>query len=185
VGETIPDETSVALGAAWGGNWERVGYTDAPLTLIYESEEADIAVEEHLAPVKRRRISENLTAETVLAELTAEYLQLGAGDQDAVSTTAAGASQKGYEETGLGDEPIISEKSWGFECRHIDASGNEHPLRVFIHIGTGTLNGELTFSQKAEDKAGIPIQVKALVDPTQSVGQRLCLFQRVTAPATS
>jgi len=44
VGEANPDETTVAYGAAWGGNWVRVGYTKAPLTMAYESEEADVAV---------------------------------------------------------------------------------------------------------------------------------------------
>ena len=33
-GETVPDETSVAVGAAWGGNWARVGYTKEPLALF-------------------------------------------------------------------------------------------------------------------------------------------------------
>lgn len=184
-GETRPDETTVAYGAAWGGNWARVGYTKAPLTLAYASEEAEIEVEEELAPVKRRRIKETLTLETVLAELTAGYLQMAASNQDTVTTTAPGASQKGYEETGLGGKSVLTEKAWGFECMHIDASGNEQPIRVFVHIGTATINGNLEFSKKGSDYPGIPIQIKALADTSQSAGQKLCLFQRVTANASS
>lgn len=184
-GESNPDETSVAFGGDWGGNWARVGYTKAPLTLAYESEESDINVEEELAPVKRRRIAENLMVETVLAELTAAYLTLAGGNQDTVSTTGAGASQDGYEEVGLGGTSIIAEYKWGFEWLHVDGSGNSQPARMFIHSATAMINGQLEFSKKADDYPGIPIQLKALSDTSQSAGQKLCLFQRVTAEATS
>ena len=176
-GETIPDETTIGYGTAWGGNWARVGYTKAPLTLAYTSEEVEIEVEEELAAVKRRRIREALTLETVLAELIAGSLQLAASNQDTVTTTAAGASQVGYEETGLGGESVLTEKTWGIECLHIDSSGNEHPLRIFVHIGTAMVNGNLEFSAKGSDYPGIPIQIKALADTSQSEGQKLCLFQ--------
>lgn len=185
VGEANPDETTVAYGAAWGGNWERMGFTKAPLTMAYESEEFDIEVEEELAPVKRRRVKENLTLETVLAELMAEYLQLAASNQDSVTEVAAGASQDGYEETGLGGESILTEKKWGFEWLHVDADGNEQPARIFLHKGTATVNGSLEYSKKSTDYPGVPIQVKGLADTSQSVGQKLILWQRVTAEKTS
>lgn len=179
-GENRPDETSVAYGGSWGGNWARVGYTKQQLTLAYESEETDIEVEEVLAPVKRFRISESLTIETVLAELTAAYLQLAASNQDTVTETSQGAEQDAYEETGLGGEVILTEKAWGFEGLYIDADGNEQPVRIFVHKGTARVNGELEFSQKADGYPGIPIQIKALADTTQSTGQELLLWQRVT-----
>jgi hypothetical protein len=185
VAEASPDESSVAFGGAWGGNWVRVGYTKAPLTLAYESEEADINVEEELAPVKRFRIGENLTVETVLAEFTAEYLQKAAGNQDTISETAAGASQDAYEETGLGGDSTITERKWGFEARFIETDGTAQPIRFFVHIATAMINGNLEFSSKADDYPGIPIQIKALTDESQSAGQKLVLFQRVTAEATS
>lgn len=179
-GESKPDESSVAYGGSWGGNWARVGYTKQQLTLAYESEETDIEVEEVLAPVKRFRISESLTVETVLAELTAAYLQLAASNQDTVTETPQGTDQDAYEETGLGGEVILTEKAWGFEGLYIDADGNEQPVRIFVHKGTARVNGELEFSQKADGYPGIPIQIKALADTTQSTGQELLLWQRVT-----
>jgi len=184
-GESKPDETSVAYGGDWGGNWERVGYTKEPLKMKYDSEEAEVEVEEELAAVKRYRNKEGVTLETVLAELTAEYLQLAASNQDTVDETAAGGSQKPYEETGLGGEAILTEKAWGFEGLYVDSSGNEEPIRVFVHKGTAMINGELEFSQKTDDYVGIPIQIKALSDTTQSAGQRLVLMQRVTGEASS
>ena len=184
VGESIPDETSVGYGAAWGGNWETFGYTKEALTAAYESEEADINTEEELAPVKRVRIGENLTLETVLGELTAAYLQVAAANQDSVSKTVAGGAQKAYEETGLGGEVTLTEYQWGFEGLFITSGGDDEPIRLFVNKGTALLNGALEFSRKSDDYVGVPIQIKALTDPTQSVGQKLCLFQRVTAETT-
>jgi hypothetical protein len=183
-GEAKPDETTVAYGGDWSGNWERVGYTKEPLVMAYESEEFDVEVEEELAPIKRRRVKETMTLETVLAELTAEYLQLAASNQDTVSETAAGGAQKAYEETGLGGEAILTEKAWGFEGLYITSGGNDEPIRVFVHKGTAMVNGELEFSQKSTDYPGIPIQIKALCDTTQAAGQKLALFQRVTSETT-
>ena len=185
VAESAPSETTVAYGGSWGGNWVRVGYTKAPLTLAYESEEADITIEEALAPIKRFRTSEGLTLETTLAELTAAYLQLAASNQDTVSETAAAASQDAYEETGLGGDPTLTERKWGFEWRHMESDGTVQPARLFIHKGTAKINGSLEFSQKSDDYPGIPIQVVALADLGQSAGQQLCLFQRVTDEKSS
>lgn len=184
LGEANPDETTVPYAGAWGGNWVRVGYTKAPLTVAYESDESDVNVEEELAPVKRFRIGENLTLETTLAEMTAAYLQLAAANQDSVSEVAAGVGQDGYESTGLGGDPTMTEKKWGLEWRHIQADGVVQPARLFIHKATAMINGNLEFSQKADDYPGIPIQIKALTDTTQNAGQKLCLWERVTAAAT-
>lgn len=184
IAEANPDETTVDYGADWGGNWVRVGFTKAPLSAAYDSEEFDIEVEEELAAVKRKRVKESGTWETVLAELTAEYLQLAASNQDAVSETAAAAAQKGYEETGLGGEPELTEKKWGIEGLFINASGDLEPIRIFMHKGTARLNGPLEFSQKTTDYVGISIQIKALADTTQSAGRKLWIFQRVVAEAS-
>jgi hypothetical protein len=184
VGESNPSETSVAYGAAWGGNWVRVGYTKEVLLAIYESEEFDMEVDEELGPVKRRRVKENLRLETTLAELTGEYLQLAAGNQDSVTETPAAGGQTAYEETGIGGVPILTEKKWGFEGLFLSAAGVEFPIRTFIHIATAMLNGNLEFSQKSTDYVGVPIQIKALADTSQSAGQKFWLFQRVTAAAS-
>ncbi len=179
-GESKPDETTVDYGGAWGGNWVRVGYTAAPVTVAYESEEFDLVVEEVLGPVKRFRTGEGLMLETVLAEMTADYLQLAAANQDTVTETAQGAAQDAYEETGLGGEAVLTVKAWGIEGLFVDSDGNDQPLRIFVHRGTAMINGELEFSKKEDSYPGIPIQIKALADTTQSAGQELILWQRVT-----
>jgi hypothetical protein len=183
-GEAIPDETSVAYGAAWGGNWVKVGYTKAPWTQAYSSEEAEIEVEEELGAVVRRRIKEELVWETVLAEITAEYVRLAGSEQDAVTTTVAGAAQKAYEYTSLGGDAVMAVKKWGVEMLHLTSGGDEEPIRIFMHRGTAKFNGNLEFSAKSSEAAGIPIQIRALTDTSQNAGEKMCLFQRVTSETT-
>ena len=190
VGTADPDETGVTSGSAWGidtgsAGWQRVGYTKAPLTFAYEDEQIDIETEEELAPVKRLRTKENITLETALAELSAATLQLALGNQGSITTTPSGSSQRAYEETTLGGVAEIMEMKWGFEGIYLDDSGNDFPIRFFIHKGTAKLNGALEFSQKSGEYVGIPIQIKALADSTQSAGNKLCKFQRVTAEHSS
>lgn len=183
VGEAIPDETSVAFGGSWGGNWAKLGFTKAPLTLAYEREEADIEVEEALTAIKRVATKEDLTVETVLAELTSDYL--GLATSVAAATTAAGAGQTGFDEIKVGGNIAIDEYAWGFEAEYITAAGVSHPVRLFIHKGTAMLNGQLEFSNRSGDYPGIPLQIKALVDSAKTKGEQLFHWQRVTAAATS
>lgn len=185
VGEAIPDETTIDFGTAWGGNWAKVGYTKTPLTFAYTSEEFDVEVEEELPPARRFRVKENLTLETVLAELIGAYLELSAGGQGTNVITAAGAGQDAYEEWTAGGIVELDEKQWGFEGMYLDSNGAEFPIRFFVWKGTAMINGALEFSQKSTDYTGIPIQIKALVDASKSAGQKLFKFQRVTAEKTS
>lgn len=183
VGETPPAITTVAYGTAWGGNWIRLGYTKSPLTVAYESTEVDLEVEEVLAALNRLRIGEKMTLETTLAELTAEYIQAAASEALGITTVAAGAGTMGYEQTGLGGEVDLAQHAWGIEGRYVDSSNNVLPIRMIVWKGTGRLNGNLEFSWKTADYTGIPIQIQALADTTQSVGAQLCRIQRATAPA--
>src|SRR3990167_156875 len=183
VGTASPDETSIAYGVAWGGVWTRVGYTKAPIALIYDEEVGRFDVEEELTAVKSRRIAENMAIETVLAELTAGYLNLILGGT--VATTAAGASQRGYEELPFGGEATLPEYEWGIEGEYVNSAGLSFPLRVFIHRANSVLNGNLQFSNRNSEYPGIPLRIDALADTTQAAGQKLAIFQRVTAEATS
>lgn len=183
VGEAIPDETSIDYGEAWGGNWARVGFTKAPLALSYEVEEMEVEVEEFIGPLKRIKTKEGFMLETTLAELTSAYLAFVFSSTAA--TTAAGASQRGFDEVKVGGEVFTDEYAWGFEGAYIDAAGVKFPVRAFFYKATAVMNGSLTFSKRNGEYTGIPIQIKALVDPTQTEGENMFHFQRVTAEATS
>lgn len=187
VGEAPPDPNSVDYDADWGGEWARVGFTKAPLVAAYDFEESDVEVEEELSPIDRMRTAENLMLETTLAELIAEYLALALSqDPDTkVTETPSGAGQVGVEEFSFGGNPILEKWTFGFEGRYVDSSGSEFPVRLFIHKATVTINGNLEFSQKSGDYPGVAIQVKALADPSQSAGEKLFKFERVTAAESS
>jgi len=183
VNTAIPDDTTVDYGDAWT-DWTRVGYTSEPLVMTYESEEVEIEVEEELSAVNRFRVSETLTLETKLAELTAAYLTLAGGNQDTVTTVGAGGAQKPYEYVGLGGKATLQQYAWGFEGFRMDDDGNAQPVRFFVWIGTAMIGGELEFSQKSDSYPGIPIKISAISDTSQNAGQEMLYFQRVTGPVT-
>jgi hypothetical protein len=179
--EALPAK-SLPFGADWGGNWDKFGLTKEPLTFAYEQEEAEIVVEEYLAPVDRKRIAESAMAETVLSEFSAQVLRHVMG-QGAMAQVAAGASQVAYEELQFGNEVEIEKRIWGFEGQYLSPQGEQFPVRWFLYRGTCKLNGELEFSRKSDDYVGIPMQVAGLADPDRD--GRLWGWYRVLGKATS
>lgn len=182
-GTALPDETTVAYGAAWPAGWTSVGYTTTPLAMAYETEDFELEVEQLPNVVKRQKVKENLTLECTLAELTAINMKLAMGSSQSVGTTAAGASQHAYEEISMGGEIYLPEYQIGFEGYTLDASNRQLPVRLFIWRANIVLNGNLEFAKAAA--AGIPVQIKALAQTTQPAGQQLLRFQRVTSWKTS
>jgi hypothetical protein len=180
-GTAKPDETTIAFGEAWGAGWTVLGYTKTPTSMNYETEELDVKIEESLGAVKRRKTDEALTIETTLAELTAANMAVAVGGT--VVSTVAGAGQRAYEELEVGDEPVLTEYAWGLEGEYVDSAGASFPVRFFVHKGTAKLGGALEFGK--EDYPGITLQVKALMDLTQTAGERLFVMQRVTAELVS
>lgn len=181
VGETLPSGDSIAHGVAWGGNWARIGFTKAPVAVKYESEEYEIEVEEFLAPVDRSKISEKIMVETVLAELTGDYLKLGVGGT--VTTVAATSLLTGKEVLAAGNDARLTKYVFGFEGTWINANNVELPVRFFIHRATFKLNGELTFSKRNGEYTGIPLQISGLANTADS--GRLFKLERITAPKTA
>jgi hypothetical protein len=181
LGESLPDETTVAAGEDWGGNWKRVGFTSAPVALTYEDSRMEIETEEFLAAIDEWRTKEVGTFETTLAEITGEYLQLFT--DAAPSTTPAGASQVGYEEVDIGNQGRITKYAVGFEGIRYDASANALTFRLFGPVSSFKLNGKPEFSAKTDTYVQAPVLIKSFADPDNS--GRLYRVQRVTAPATS
>ncbi len=176
----FPNENTIGAGVAWGGAWKKLGFTKEPVKLAYEDEEHQIEVEEFLAAIDRVKIGEKATIETVLSELTADYLQLGV--DGTLTTTAAAPSQVGKEELVIGNASKKTKYVIGFEGIRYDATGNVLPIRIGFYICTLRLNGELKFSRRDDDHTGVPLQVQALSDSANS--GRLVWFQRTTAPHT-
>lgn len=165
-GETLPDETTIEYGDDWGGNWVRVGYTKEPLTLGVEDERTKFQMEEEISGLDERRIGFYVAIETVLGEITAEYMSWLT--EGTASTTGAGAGQAAYEELDFGEEAVITKRVWGFEGLYIDEDAVSEPVRFFMIRGTAKLNGNLEWSQRSDEVTGIGLRVEALGSPGNS-----------------
>lgn len=181
IGEALPDETTVAFGGDWAGNWEEIALTKTPFTMNRDLTTVDVMVEQSTLPVKRVATEEKVSFETTLAELTADYLQLAM--EGTVTDTAAGASQVGMEELEAGGQAHLTERTWAVEGLYETATGVQFPIRVQIYRATAVLNGELSFGKA--DSAGIPLRIEALGDLSKVVGKQLFKVQKVLAAATS
>lgn len=183
VGETIPDETTVAYGAAWGGNWEDMGYTaeDTPLSWNLEVERVEVGAQQTTLTVKVAKTREKLALETTLLEFTGDNVAVAMGGT--LTETVAGVGQVGLSEVKGGGGFDVDLYAWGFEGRYVDAQGSELPVRLFVHKGFGGVAGALEFGKEAA--TGIPFRIDAVEDRSQTAGERLYHIQIVTAPATS
>lgn len=181
VGETLPDETSVAYGEAWGGNWVNLGYTLDPVAWSVEKTTFELEVEQLSTAVRSVTQTETSMIETNLAEFTGSNIALATGGT--VTTTAAGVGQVGFDEITGGGSVDLSEYAWGFEGFRITSGNVRLPVRLFFYRGIAVVNGQLTFAKSAG--VGIPLQVKALADTTKDPGEQLWVIHNVTAVATT
>lgn len=180
VGTALPDETSVAYGADWGGAWINVGYTLEPLAMAIDEQTFELEVQQVVNPVIQRRTKQIVTFETTLAETTGVNLALALDGSN--SDTAAGVGQKAFSEIKMGGSTTITQYAWGFEGVRPDADGNDQPVRVFLYKGTCVTGGQV---QMAKGEAtGIPIKITALPDTSKSIGQQLMVIHIVTDHAS-
>lgn len=177
-GEALPDETTVAAEGDWGGNWERVGYTAAPLVWTLTDERAVVEVQEERFALDEYGTRFESTLSTELAEVTGDYLALLMGG--IVSTTAAGSSQKGYEQLDIDPSFILTKYIVGFEGLRQLANGTTQPIRVFAERATFKINGDVEFDSKSDTYTRLPVMLRVLKGSTYPLR-----FQRVTAAATS
>lgn len=181
VGEARPAATVLA-GEDWGGDWEPMGLTSAPLVIKHEEEVSELFVEQFPTAVQRNRTSRALSFETTLAEMTADNVALVLNGTK-LADVAATASAFGYEAADIGGELCsgIAEYAIGFEGVSCDPTDGQLPVRWFLYRATITLNGDITFSQHSDDYAGFPFLAQALADPTTG---KMAYFQRATAAPT-
>lgn len=180
LGEALPDD-SVAYGTAWGGNWENLGYTNAPLSMSYSNEKYKVMVEQLTAHVKSRIISEELTFETTLVEMTGDNLALALNGTAA--DTPAGAGQVGKTVVKMGGDTEEQLYTFGFEAEYVDADGDSFPVRLQVYRASAIMGGNLEFSKSKE--SGLPLRIEAQADTTKAVGEQLMIIEKVTADATS
>ena len=183
VGESNPDETTVAYGSAWGGNWVDLGdFVEGSGSRVRINEDyVDVYTEQMTAPVtavRKRREASIMATLIEMSATTMAYLLDGTA-----ATTAAGGAQKGYYEVPFGTNSDVDFYKWGLETLAQDASGNNQPIRWFFHIGYLMSSAEIANGKAAP--SGLAVEIKCLGDSSQSAGEELGIFQHVTAAATS
>ena len=181
VGETLPDENSVAYGEAWGGNWSDLGYTLNPVTMNITRDLFELFVEQLTNPVRRKITQETFTIETTLAEITGDNLLLAYGGT--VTETPAGAAQVAKTELEAGGDTTPDVYAFGLEGEYVDDDNDSFPVRVLMFRGNPILGGAMQFAKSAG--MGIPIRITAEADTTKAVGKQLLLIQKVTADHTT
>lgn len=179
--EPLPDETTIDIGDDWAGNWEWLGLTTEPLTLNLSAEEFELDVQQLSTPILSSITSEVVTLTTTLAEQTAENLALIFGGN--ITTTAAGAAQRGYTELAFGGRTVRTIYSVGFEVIHTTAAGLRFPLRLFFHRAQISLAGDISYNKAGV--AGLPITITVLSDDAQAADEKLGIWQKVTAEITA
>ena len=180
LGGAAPDVDTVLAGDAWGGTWVRMGATQAPLTMLYEDERAEINVEENLAPVFRYKTSESMVLETVLAEFDVDYLALAT--EGTVSVDAGAGATIAYDELPVGNRSLLTMYQFGFEGIQPQSDGALWPVRVIVFRANIKIGGELTFSKREDDYTGVPITIEALA-PTDLAVDKLFKIQQMKSIA--
>lgn len=176
---TVPAPT-LAVDAAWPVGWVDVGYTLEATKVTYKFDTLKVMVQQTMSPVRTRRIKEEVTIETVLAEHTTGNLALAlAGESTA---TAATASVPGYETFTIGGDPDLPLKMVGIEGSYADEDGAQFPIRLICWQATVSDGGTLEYDR--EKPAGIPLKFDVLADTSKARGQQLFQVIRILEPVT-
>lgn len=178
-----PDETTVAYGAAWGGSWVDLGdfVEGSGITLGLDEDVVKVYGEQSTGVKKQSRVRREMTVTCTLQEhsvVNMAYVLDGTA-----TTTAAGASQKGYSDIPFGVQADVNTYKFGIEALRQDTADNNQPVRWFLHKGSIRLAGDIPYAK--QNVTGVPIEITILEDDTQSAGEELGILQIVTAAATS
>lgn len=175
-GESLPDESTVAFGDDWSGNWTEVGLTNAPLSFGVTINLATAMVEQRVRPVRRRVTSMEEVAEFQLAEITAANFALLV---NGTTTSAAQTTQqKPFEQFDAATNDFsLTQRSWGWEGENIGSDGASQPIRFLVSAGEAIMNGNLELSRESEGW-GLPAQILVDDDCTNTPWS----FQKITGP---
>jgi hypothetical protein len=159
VGEALPDETTVAYDATWGGNWASLGKTLTPVAIQFEVEKFALTTEQDMLPTREIKTMLNAGFSTTLAEFTGANLALVLDGTK--TTTAAAALQKGFDSIAISPTKTdIAQYAFGVEGFRVTSLNVKQPVRFFFPSATIAANGEITFAKGAG--AGLPVIVTAM-----------------------
>ena len=144
--EDLPDESSVAYGAAWGGNWTEMGLlmTGSGVQMRHGSTMYDVKADGILLPLKRVPTSREIAFAFTLLEYTPANLQLVFPDST-LTETAAAAGQKAFADLKIGSGQDNPPYTVGIEAFRQDSDGNKQPVRWRVYESSIEQDGETPF----------------------------------------
>lgn len=178
-GTSLPNETSVAWGAAWSGFTEPGDLLDE-LRITLVSTFSGISPQNANGDTNDYQTGEKLTADSILGDFTGPNIALLI--QGTNTTTAAGVSQKPNWKIKGGGRRVVNKYLFGFEGFRQDVNGTLQPVRVFFYIASIRQNGAWRFNK--DQKLGAPFTVKAYHDTTKTIGEQLWEIHIVTGPTS-
>ncbi|HBY46028.1 MAG TPA: hypothetical protein DEU95_06305 [Chloroflexi bacterium] len=157
--------------------WAGVGYTQEGVAFNMSIDRGEIAADQVLDPLFRPITGRSVTLASNLIEFTPNNLKLGLG-QGAVSTVAAGASTRGYDQYAVTGNVVDAYNTWGVDAQQPD---DGEPFRLIAWKGLATSSLQSTLGQR-DTAARVPIEITAL--PDDSVSPARILTLRKYIPAT-
>jgi hypothetical protein len=176
VGEALPNASSIAAGAAWGGNWKELGYTLEPVAIKVDTSTFELMVQQLLVPVRRLRTQTAIVLSTKLAEFTGDNLKLVTDGTLTVQTPTA--SLVGMDTVTVdASKTDMSLYAFGIEGVRVHSTNARLPVRLFVPRASLALKGDIAFANNAG--VGLAVEITALADVSAST---VLTIHNVTAP---
>jgi len=183
IGTAVPDETTVAFGADWGGTWVDMGDfpEGSPISLslaeeVYKVYSEQITVALGVTRTRREALITGSLLEHTVANMAALL-------QATAAVTPPGGAQKGFSEIPFGGPPDVTLYKWGIEALRVDANNVNQPVRWFFHKGFMRMTGEIAYAKTKE--TAIAFEIAILGDITLPNASNLGILQIVTSAATT
>lgn len=183
VGEANPDESTIAWGEDWAGNWVNKGDfpEGSPITVgmpedIYKAYSEQSTVAQAITRTRREPMVKGSLFDHSPANMAIAL------DAESETTPAAGGGQKGYTEIDIDSQSEVSLYKWGVEARLVDDDNNEQPIRWFFHKGFMRMTGDIAYAKTQE--TAIPFEITIIGDSSQT-GKKVGVLQIVTENATA
>ena len=174
----LPDESTVAYGASWGGSWSELGLlmNGAGVSMQHSVTMKKVMADGYILALKRVPTEREVGFGFSLLEYTPANLQYVFPDSDLMETAQA-AAQKAFADLTIAAGQDNPSYAVGIEAFRLDSTGAKQPVRWRLYEASIEPSGETPFQQGSE--ATLPVVCMALHnDDSGKVAQ----LQYVTSP---
>jgi hypothetical protein len=155
--------TPAAWNTPWGASWRDVGYSDGGIGFNIGTTYEDVLVDQEIDAVGVIPTGRDIRMTAQLAEFTITNLQASIG-QGSVSTVAAGAGTRGYQDLAIANTIAVNYRTVGASINR--SLGDSEAIQ--LAIWRGQCRSAVATSFVANAKAIIPFEVQAFPDPNNA-----------------